>query len=718
MSDTRIYTVKGPDGRTYEVEGPVGATEAQLGAFIANASSPPTREQLVAARDNAQKVVDTARAAKYPNAKFLFEHSQGPELDAAEAALKAFDEEKLRQAPPSDAPNRLKYLGHMLISPVLRGLASLPAMAAAAGMAEPRAASIKNPEEYNPGAPLESVAKIGFTPRTPAERWTSSGIEGAVSNVGSGLGFMKNAVVGASSGLGSEASASVLGDNAITRIVGALAGGAGPAFAMGKIPTAQSIIRRDMSALTEEDIKSALEKEATLQASGMPYSSAQLFGIRSTLPDTFERASSNQFVRPRVLGRLADASTRATDSIRSWMAGHLPPTGASSRETLADVQEAAARREMELKNEGNLKYTEELPPGLSSETYSGDTLSSVAAALRAAADNPDTLGPLTSGGRNLNRYAGRLERMAAPQVSEILDAKGNPITTPSEIPKGYVNNLLKELNVQATPGGFRGVPLAESKAAIRGGTPEFQAARDAKAQHIETELNPFQQGLGGQLARMGGGVRPDKYTAVESAIKMVLSPTRHQPGEIAELSRQIGSDNVAALLQEHLSRAINEAVVPTTSVAERLKQPFTIQANARGAPGSALRANTDAALREAANSYKIPASQLQGSFHKIMDALETYGDLKVAGSVDRASIDQAAGRNIGSAVVAPLSRAGRYIQDAVMSRTYRQIADLASSPEGARLLIAVGRSPNPSVLPAFIRAVSASAEMARPEQQQ
>ena len=549
---------------------------------------------------------------------------------------------------------------------------------------------------------------VGRPPRTTAEGYTHAaalGTGGALLPIPGGSwlrALPRNAVVGASSGLGGETAANLLGDNAFSRILGGVAGGLAPAVLLSKIPNAVNILRRDMSALTDADVARALELEKTLRDNNIKYSSTQLFGDRSTLPDTFERASGNQFVRPRVLGKLSDAPETAVDAVDAWKAANLPPTGATSRGALLDVQEAAASRIRDLREvQANDVYTAAVPAKAASTPIAASKVAQGVQTLRKLAADPNYHGRLSDGGSFLKSVAARLEN----------SAKG---TTPLTV--GEVNNMVKTLNTLADKSGYKGVALRDAKDILRDMTPEYAAARAAKQKFIQTQVNPVEQGLTGQLAKMGGGVRPDKYTATDSAVSMVINKNRPQPAEIARLAEQINPDNVAALLQEHLSRAQNAALVPTTSTAARIQQPFMIAAGSRGSPRSALRTNVDAALRAAAKSYGVPASELQGSFHKIMDALESFKDLRIASSVDAASIDQAAGRNIASAAIAPLSRTARYIQDAAMASSYKKVADLAMHPDGAKMLIAVGRSKNPSVLPAFIKALAAT-EAAEQDQQ-
>ena len=222
--------------------------------------------------------------------------------------------------------------------------------------------------------------------------------------------------------------------------------------------------------------------------------------------------------------------------------------------------------------------------------------------------------------------------------------------------------------------------------------------------------NPMQQGLTGQLAQMGGGVKPDKYTARANAVQMVVSPNRRQVPEINQLAKDIGDPSVAALLREHFTDAMEKATgkLPP-SLPERLGNIYNMSQGMRGAPDSALRANTDAMLRAAARDTKVPAAELQAGFHKLMDSLEeAFRNNTLAGAVDRTSLQQTAGRNVVAAGIATQSRLGRYAQDLYMARTHRKLIDLAMRPDGVELFLKIAKEKRPGVVQAYARTVASS----------
>lgn len=629
------------------------------------------------------------------------------ELDAAGEGAKAVDEGKLRQAAVANPvefskkgfggiiPN-LKHFGNIALGAAGRGVAGLPALLAAGGQATDPGRFTKTPEDV-----FASLNSVGAKPVTKGEKYLGSGVEAATGAFFGPGSAAQKLITGAASGLGGEGAAQTFDDNAITRIIGALVGGGASALGFAKAPTATKILRDGVSELTPADIAKGLELEKTLRDNNIKYSGTQLFGDKSTLPDIFKRVSSNEFVRPKVLGNLSGSPESATDAVKLWQAGNLPPTGATSRQAVADVQGAAADRLKDLGQQGNVKYTQKLAPGTSASTYTPGEVKDIITALRAKSLDPEFHGPASGGGKFLAGAADDLEILLKESV--ILGPTGKPLQVP--VPKGFVNNYIKTLNTKAFKEGYAGRGLADAEDIIRAGTPEFQAARNAKADFIKGTTNPVKKGLTGQLANMGGGVKQDKYTANAQAITNTISKTRGQAQEIAELSKQIGPDNVTALFQEHLTSARNAALTPTTSLATEVQQPYFIQANSRGAPGSALRENVDASLRAAAKSYGIPAAQLQGSFHKLMDALESFKHLKIAGGVDAASIDGVAGANAASKATAPFAEFRRYFQDVARARTYKKIAEIALDPEGAKLLVAIATSKKPDTINALIRGV-------------
>lgn len=557
---------------------------------------------------------------------------------------------------------------------------------------------------------------VGHEPRTTGQDFAHSAAEGAAGGIMGPGGVVKNAVIGASAGLGGETSAKLLQDDTpLNRVLGAIVGGAVPIVGGKLLPNnAEKVIKSSVGQMSNEDWKKAEDLKKFMTEQGMTHSNAQLLGPNSTLDDVFEKASTNQFVRPQVLKKLDNASSSAHEAFNNWTAGNLPPSGAGTRETLLDVQKAASEAIDKLYGKSNELYAKNLPWDINMQSYSPKQVNQIATTLKDVASDPARYGQLSAGGDFIRGIASDLESTVKPKgpasVPLVLGLDGKPLVmspgpVAPNLPKGDVNNLLKTLNTRADKEGYAGLPLGDVKGVLRDATPEFQAARDAKSAFIKQNVNPVEQSLAGQLSQMGGGVKPDKYTANAQAISMVFPSNRRQPNEIVQLGKDIGADNVGKLFAEHVAQVAESHFKDTKNIAGQMTQPFDFKASLAGT--NAQRQNINAALKVVAESNGMPAKSVQDGFFKLMGALDSYKDLKIAGGVGNAT-EQAVKSNYLSAMAAPLSRTGRYIEDAVMARTYRKIAQMVTDPKGLEQLRAIGQSGNHAQAQAYVRSVMAA----------
>ena len=549
----------------------------------------------------------------------------------------------------------------------------------------------------------ESVRKAmqeGFTPTKPqtelGQQIGNVGASTLASMIVPGAGSLgTKAAIGASSGVGAEVGAKLGGDDALSRIIGALAGGAVPTAISKVTPNATKLIREATSEVPDTAFRRAESIKRTLDENNIPALSSQLLGPRSSLDDVVADAAANPKVRPRVLARVERIPERAEQALTNWKAQALPVNATTTRETLGDVQEVAARKIAGLEQGGaNAAYTAALPAGTSASTYTPKQVKALAEQFRTLSRDPNYYGPATGGGRFLNTIASRIEKSL--EKSKLVDARGNPIET--AVPKGYVNNLLKDLNTVAEKTGYKGKGLADAKALLKGGTPEFDPARAAKAAFMETKVNPVKKGLAGELAEMGGGVRPDKFTAKATAIDRVFPKNVAQPPEIRQLIKDIGVDDVAALYREQMARTMH-ATFKSASAPAGTNQPAKFVDEMLGT--RAQRQNTAALLEVMSKQAGADPRFVKHGFYKLMRALQTTRDIKIPNSVDRVALQQKAGENLPGYVVALMSRVSRSLWNRMSEKTYGKIADIVLAPDGLKQIEKIAKSPSPAYATAY-----------------
>lgn len=579
-------------------------------------------------------------------------------------------------------------------SALLKGLLDLPSLIASGS------ASAQNEKAYGPGSfiqpdaagsidpsrPLKDVDNLGVKPQTTGEKYLASTLRGVGGSALGPGGLVKNAMIGAGAGLGSEGSAHAFGDNVLSRLAGGLAGGGAVAIGQALKPNATNLVKTATKGVTDADWAKAKAVEMALDDMGMPHLKSQLLGAGSTLDDVVKDATSNQRVRPSVLAALRDVTGKAGKAFEVWANQHLPIQADERRDFLANLQRIAAEKEAELLKGSNTAYRGSLPPGVASEVYPEDFMRNLRAELTAMAKDPAQLKGSVASQSILTDLLPRLQ------------TKGNGMA------KGELNNIIKDLNTLTQKEGWAGLGKTKVGQLLKDYTSnDFGPARVAKAQFMKDNVEPMQQGLAGDIAHGKGGPDANKYTASESTLANVFPADKAQPLAIRKLAEDVGGEQVGLLLREHLTRNFERAA---KGLDENVTSPAKFVEAVLGTP--AQRKNIESALMESAKSQGQNPLAVKAGFQKLIGAFASYKDLKVASSIDSAALNQEAGKNIGSAVIAPFSRAGRYLHDAVTARTYQQIADMVASKDGLAQLEKIARSQDPAYAQAIVRGMLAT----------
>jgi hypothetical protein len=97
-------------------------------------------------------------------------------------------------------------------------------------------------------------------------------------------------------------------------------------------------------------------------------------------------------------------------------------------------------------------------------------------------------------------------------------------------------------------------------------------------------------------------------------------------------------------------------------------------------------------------------------FKRLMEALDTFEDLKLAQGVSPATTATQAGQNVVSQVATPLTGTRRFFEQRVTKQAYQQIADLVTSPGGLKKIQAIARAPDQAALRQVIISTLISAQ--------
>lgn len=604
-------------------------------------------------------------------------------------------------------------------------------------------------------------------PQTSQGKAIANVLEPAVATVsGGGAGtFLQKAIMGLMSGAGGEAAARWFGDTPMSRLLGSAVGGGVTGAVQSQVPNTKKLVTEATEHMTDKDWADAAAREQVLNANEIPHTKSQLLGPRSTLDDVVAAASSNPSVRPKLVTIPETAAPKAQEAVNVFTNANLPPPGPGSRqEVLTDVQRAAADKLKSIRDNSNSAFTAAMPP--KNLEYPPERVKAIYDSLKQLADDPK-YGSTANAGIAINNLAERLvqsrpgtwvlpdaknqrdliRRFGKPMTSElevnnilerggkvfyqsemdgsidelksVADLRGKSISDMIGIPPvpagnevkyvtnaHKINNINKELKLMATTDDYKGLPIQDVRRILNDATPEFNAARAAKGQVMENQYNPASRGLLGQIAQQGGGPNDTRQTARDAAMSIVFNPTMPQAPQIRQLAKDMGGDQVADLLREHISRTMQQVLRSDD------KSPRSFVQALYESP--AQKENVDAALEVAAKAQKMNPDAVKVGFRRLMESLDSFKDLKLSGGVSPNATAQQAGQNVVSKVAQPMSGIRRFFEQTTTKGTYNEIANLVTSPDGLQKLRAIAKEPDQAIVQQMVLGIVGSTDAGRP----
>lgn len=289
---------------------------------------------------------------------------------AAKGQLEAIDAEIAKRkdalarvnAMQGDWWDKTKYYAGQGGSAMLRGLMALPVMAASAGIATDPG---RYPKDVTPATPLVDLSRLGMQPQTTGEKYAARAIEGATGAVAGPGGLaapVRSAVVGGSAGLGSEAAAETLGDNPVTRILGALVGGGTAGLATAAKTTRGDLAREATRDATEADMRIAQELMRRSQEQGVTLNLSQAMPKASNIDEMVNVLAQSKNGQ-EVARTLRMQPTDVAMGVERELAG-LPGTARQPQLAANNVQEAATGALNTLKQQRTALWQQTLQKGI------------------------------------------------------------------------------------------------------------------------------------------------------------------------------------------------------------------------------------------------------------------------------------------------------------------------------------------------------------------
>lgn len=306
---------------------------------------------------------------------------------------------------------------------------------------------------------------------------------GAVASPGGMAAPIRSALIGASSGAGSEASAAAFGDNALTRILGGLAGGVTGGLATAAKTNRGTLAREAIADARPEDLAVAVERMKTARDAGIPINLSQAMPRASNI-DAYVDALANSKHGRNVTEQLRKQPQQVAFGAEEQMA-NLPGQIRMPQVLANNAQEAATSAIDAAKRARTNAWQKAYDDGLLQSGQLTVPQEAVAAAYQKLGDLAASV-PNTSKAKMLEDIRGRLLTdegfITEPlQLNEILkDAAGRlkPVNlATSGLDAGAAKWVGKQVSALRDDFGAAFEPIQKANAAYQAATPAVDAMK-------------------------------------------------------------------------------------------------------------------------------------------------------------------------------------------------------------------------------------------------
>lgn len=413
-----------------------------------------------------------------------------PEQRAALQAILS----KAPQAAASTPKEEVSGLGEtarVVGKSIYGGLTSLPRFVMQAGdwleekMPTPDWSKIPIPG-YSKIAEADKAVREAVEPKTKSGKVVGNIGEAAVGAIASPGGLaapIKSAIIGASSGAGSEAAAAAFGDNAVTRTLGGVAGGLTGGLVTAAKTNRGTLAREALSDARPEDLAVAVERMKAARDAGIPINLSQAMPRASNI-DAYVDALANSKHGRNVTEQLRKQPQQIAFGAEEQMA-NLPGQIRMPQVLANNAQEAATAAIDAAKRARTNAWQKAYDDGLLQSGQLTVPETAVAAAYQKLTDLANSV-PNTSKSKMLTDLR---ERLVTPegfiteplQLNEILkDAAGRlkPVNlATSGLDAGAAKWVGKQISALRDDFGAAFEPIQKANAAYQAATPAVDALK-------------------------------------------------------------------------------------------------------------------------------------------------------------------------------------------------------------------------------------------------
>lgn len=392
---------------------------------------------------------------------------------------------------PKEEASGLGETARVIGKSIYGGLTSLPRFVKQAGdwleekMPTPEWTKVPIPA-YKELSAADQAVREAVEPKTKAGKVIGNIGEAAVGAVASPGGMaapIRSALIGASSGAGSEASAAAFGDNAVTRVLGGVAGGLTGGLATAAKTNRGTLAREALSDARPEDLAVAVERMKAARDAGIPINLSQAMPRASNI-DAYVDALANSKHGRNVTEQLRKQPQQIAFGAEEQMA-NLPGQIRMPQVLANNAQEAATAAIDAAKRARTNAWQKAYDDGLLQSGQLTVPETAVAAAYQKLTDLANSV-PNTSKSKMLMDLR---ERLVTPegfiteplQLNEILkDAAGRlkPVNlATSGLDAGAAKWVGKQISALRDDFGAAFEPIQKANAAYQAATPAVDAMK-------------------------------------------------------------------------------------------------------------------------------------------------------------------------------------------------------------------------------------------------
>lgn len=588
-----------------------------------------------------------------------------------------------------------------------------------------------------PKGVVDAYDKIS-TPRQP-----QTGVGKALGNIGeAAVGSLispaglaspgKAAIVGGMSGAGSEGAAKLLGDNALVRILGGLAGGGVGSVLTSPATNRGEIANMALKDVNEMDLRAAQAKMQEMAAKGTPINLSQAMGRDSNI-DKLVGVLANSKEGTRTIDQLRRQPAQVegqADAFLSNLPGNVLP-----RTNMANQAQDAATKVIQGANKQATDAWTKLAPG--AVKIPETAVQSLDKSLQDLAKKY----PNTSQEALINEVRKNLKIGPAPVAQggipapQILGANGQPISQsmgPNGLPmteryltdakqvKGAVDDALENfgpryLNTPSLQG--KDLYVAQEvrdkmKAFYGDNAPDLLKANQAFTDVKSNVVAPLKEGVVGKIAQPAGAM--EGKAAAEGKLFQVFnsgSDPRAKVSDISTLAKELNKSGQGEVFVNGAKSWMSEKIAKATQEAGGRGNDDIAKVlhNSFFATDLQKQGFRDM-MAGVADAQKVPRQDLVRGAETFFDYIgraarrPTTAEGVSGDALRRAAEGSLFGKVGQISIITPLRQPVLKWVDFLRSDAYSAMDKLVTSPEGVDMLIKLGK--DPKMGPGAVKAMS------------